>query len=812
METSQGPLPRSAEVDDGASKPSSSSGSASRVRRRNRMITSCLECRRRKLKCDRLHPCTNCSKGNRECLFLASSLDSATRLKLAELKERMGTLERSLEVEVTQTTQPAEGEKHMDPNVLPAEEEDLILQPSGVTMMDAMYDDEADDVMVDFGIKLGKMRVTERLGGLLRPRLADEIASNLKSEMQDLPGHEVPKDDGDSEVLKLLELANQGIPLPFLEPGPSFIAPRSDMLLGPSLQEYALLNLLPTKAAADKLLQQYWESCHPITRIMHRPTFEARYQLLWDNVAQGIEPAPSIQAIVFATLFTAAVSMAPSDTLNIFGVDQRSLIESFQLGTESALGKAHFLRSTKTETLQAFVMYLLCFLDIRTAEVQGPRPSIRSEDFTTKFPLNINDEDLVAGNKEESQEWTDMTFARIRFECQEIFREVLIDRSRLEQKKITITGALAKIESSRKAIYERYGPIFNITNITPLQRAASVTLSFMLHRLHIMLLHKFYRSWSSRMPDRIIQLIVDTGTQQLEDAIALETSPDLRPWQWYSRAYHNYHSALLLLVEVSSHPLRREADRIWRCLEYVYEVEDSSHLQNLPRSQIIEHRRRNAHHILRQFRDRMKVYQTLRRIKYTANIDEIKKGQTEPHSLVSIDAVSKEPESSAVFNLNPMTLLPGMNVIEQARARQTQSPHSHLQSQGSVPNIPVMTESRNDLQGNFNESTTQFGAGDPIREVTHDIHGPKSTWTAGPSNSFVQTPMPLYMMNEISPPSSEDMPMPEIDWSEWDKIFPPHLNDGNIDLSPQKSSTIRNEMDPNTMYTFPYPPFNTKLF
>ena len=61
------------------------------------MITSCLECRRRKLKCDRLHPCSNCSKFKRDCLFLAPALDSASRMKLTELKEKMGSLERVLE-------------------------------------------------------------------------------------------------------------------------------------------------------------------------------------------------------------------------------------------------------------------------------------------------------------------------------------------------------------------------------------------------------------------------------------------------------------------------------------------------------------------------------------------------------------------------------------------------------------------------------------------------------------------------------------------------------------------------------------------
>lgn len=345
--------------DDAASKANAGSG-ASRVRRRNRMITSCLECRRRKLKCDRLHPCTNCSKGKRDCVFLAPSLDSATRLKLAELKERMGTLERSLESEAT-GTHAAEKEPTPDPKapIVPVIAEADTLEPTGLVVMDAMYEDEADDIMVDLGIQIGKMRVTDRVGGLVRPRLVEELAAKVKTEMLDLPNNEVPVDDGEAEVARMLELANQGFSLPFLEPGPSFIAPRSDMLLGLSLQENTLLSLLPTKAAADKLLQQYWEACHPVARIVHRPTLEARYQLLWENIAQGIEPTPSVQAIIFATLFTAAVSMSSQDVLNIFGVDQRSLIESFQLGTESALSKAHFLRTTKTETLQAFVMYLV---------------------------------------------------------------------------------------------------------------------------------------------------------------------------------------------------------------------------------------------------------------------------------------------------------------------------------------------------------------------------------------------------------------------------------------------------------------------
>src|ERR1700712_3915477 len=71
-----------------------------KVRRRNRMIRSCLECRRRKLKCDKLHPCTNCNKFSRDCLFLAPALDSVSQQRLNEIKEKMGSLERVLEQDV----------------------------------------------------------------------------------------------------------------------------------------------------------------------------------------------------------------------------------------------------------------------------------------------------------------------------------------------------------------------------------------------------------------------------------------------------------------------------------------------------------------------------------------------------------------------------------------------------------------------------------------------------------------------------------------------------------------------------------------
>ncbi|KAJ4358827.1 hypothetical protein N0V85_009510, partial [Neurospora sp. IMI 360204] len=70
------------------------------IRRRMRMITSCLECRRRKLKCNKCKPCVNCQKFNRECLYLGPKLDEASQMRLTEIKEQVGSLERALERDV----------------------------------------------------------------------------------------------------------------------------------------------------------------------------------------------------------------------------------------------------------------------------------------------------------------------------------------------------------------------------------------------------------------------------------------------------------------------------------------------------------------------------------------------------------------------------------------------------------------------------------------------------------------------------------------------------------------------------------------
>ena len=160
------------------------------------MITSCLECRRRKLKCNKSHPCTNCVKFTRDCVFLAPALDQASQLKLTEIKEKVGSLERLLERDVAKPTRESVAGDGGGGGLgsggagtaLPGDEDDGLegqederdLEPTPLAVVDAAYGEEGeDDDLLDLGVKMGKMRITERIGGFFRPKISQEVCASF---------------------------------------------------------------------------------------------------------------------------------------------------------------------------------------------------------------------------------------------------------------------------------------------------------------------------------------------------------------------------------------------------------------------------------------------------------------------------------------------------------------------------------------------------------------------------------------------------------------------------------------------------------
>ena len=176
-----------------AQQSSSSSGSAPRpIRRRMRMITSCFECRRRKLRCDKSQPCANCTKFSRECVYFGPKLDEASQIKLTEIKEKVGSLERQLERDVAKSATPLSQQGIIADDVEGISDSDRDLEITPMVALDLTYDTYGDDTdnatdFIDLGIKVGKMRITERIGGLSRPRLSEEVMNEMNLSPSRLP-------------------------------------------------------------------------------------------------------------------------------------------------------------------------------------------------------------------------------------------------------------------------------------------------------------------------------------------------------------------------------------------------------------------------------------------------------------------------------------------------------------------------------------------------------------------------------------------------------------------------------------------------
>jgi hypothetical protein len=105
--------------------------------------------------------------------------------ELAELKDKLSNLEESLGRDVIRRANRSEAARG-NPSKLdfdesddqgddsqPEDEKDL--KPTPLAVFDQFYDDDADDELLDLGFQMGKMRISDRVGGLVRPKMADEV-------------------------------------------------------------------------------------------------------------------------------------------------------------------------------------------------------------------------------------------------------------------------------------------------------------------------------------------------------------------------------------------------------------------------------------------------------------------------------------------------------------------------------------------------------------------------------------------------------------------------------------------------------------
>ena len=123
----------------------------------------------------------------------------------------------------------------------------------------------------------------------------------------------------------------------------------------------------------------------------------------------------------------------------------------------------------------------------------------------------------------------------------------------------------------------------------------------------------------------------------METIMAFETDPELACWQWLSGALQQHHYALAMLMELCMNPQRKDAPRLLRCLDYVFEPPDLPPLERVRM-------------IVRIIRDRMKVYVEARKVRAPVSfMQQLKIGRQESEPSESGSSVGRHatPEGSS---------------------------------------------------------------------------------------------------------------------------------------------------------------------
>ncbi|PHH52454.1 putative transcriptional regulatory protein [Ceratocystis fimbriata CBS 114723] len=627
------------------SRSNSSSGTPRPLRRRMRMINSCFECRRRKQKCTKHQPCEKCLDFGRECTYLSQTLDDIGRQRFNDVKNKVGSLERTLERNMalrSSTASKVSSDLVID-SVGFEDGYEVQIQPGDMLTSETiqhMRQDESSADVVDVVLRIDRIHLHARTEALMLARFT-----------ADKPN---PDDLNDA-----LSAASAGSNFPnFMQFSTDCIMPFSGNIFGMESDSVMLKSLIPHRPTADMLVARYFRSVHLLCPCLDQREFDRTYKAFWESLERNIEPSPKTYCWVFAVFFAASVSQSKTDYPLIMGKpDLKSGLYRFKTGVEIALCRAEFMRGSSFEVFQAYVIYLLatvrteisrahsisigmalriaecmglgkdgeyfhltpmeiqlrrliwyqlCFMDVRTSESQGPRPYIRRDDFNTKLPVNIENELLETAETMPApvERWTPMTLSLIRFEVNEVARAIWADRQKPECRRATITEMLSRVDEFWKLIVSRYDSFMQLD--VPVQKYTRLAYHLQMYRLYVVVLMRYNTQHSAGLPAKLNSVMVRACIMICELTIQLDTDPMFADWKWYLGAYTQYQPALVLAREIYDNPGTSEADRIWACLSHAFIINP-----NDSREQQIEA-------IMARIVTKLHIYRSLRMPAWTA--------------------------------------------------------------------------------------------------------------------------------------------------------------------------------------------------
>ncbi|KAK0384739.1 hypothetical protein NLU13_7217 [Sarocladium strictum] len=336
---------------------------------------SCVICHRRKVRCDKQSPCSQCSHGGFSCVYpQPGPVRRVRKTTITDVASRISDLERT--VAAVSHKQGRENNNNNNHN----NNHSRSILPSRPTLdSTAATSEHAID---------GREGLRQTGDGQAPSHHASALPAVTKSShstqapSRTHAGHHLgdsrcdrrSHDEGDEVLLRkgtssmyinevlfsrVLEQENDvrsALSTPGQSSHPPTPSPFNPMgLLSRKCYDQSITSHLPSKAAAIHLWRMYVERVDVCTKILHIPTDEVTIYTVIDNPDNATAEAI---ALCYAVFFAAVVALEPAEVTTLLGDDKYTSLNRLKLGVEQALAHSEFLESPTICLLQALSIYL----------------------------------------------------------------------------------------------------------------------------------------------------------------------------------------------------------------------------------------------------------------------------------------------------------------------------------------------------------------------------------------------------------------------------------------------------------------------
>ena len=583
---------------------------------------SCITCRKRKVKCDKRHPCSNCNRAAIECVFPGPGRaprrsrkppDTELLARLRRLEGVVQSLGKGIDDETETTNEPVEVPKAEFEPLHPNGPETFAMKDvkraKNCGLVGQYEPNRVHGEIGSLNKEFGRLKVENGKSRYVSNKFWNSLSEEV-AEMRDIIDDDTEEEDD----------------YPSPSSGSSASANHQGFIFNFSSTSLSLRNFHPI----PEQIPIYWgifkTNVDPVIKLLHIPHYEnlvSQASLDLDRVSKPIE------VLMFTIYFAAITTLSTDDCILQLGLEKQAALRKYRFAVEQALARAGFLNTQELVVLQAVLLFLTCVrrsdetryvwtltgllirlaqglglhrdgqqfglspfetemrrrlwwqissLDTRASEDQGTDPSIVEQSFDTKFPLNINDKDFDPSTKETPKEHegaTEMTFDLIRYSMGITVRRLSYTppgagRCRTMSAGLSTEDKERMIEDLHQYLEKKY--LSHCDMNVPLHWVAATVARLILAKMWLVVHHPFSRSDAGAgLPQETKDRLFRTSLEVIEFSRLLENETTTLRWGWLFRTYVQWHAIAFVISQLCTRTLGPEVDKAWMVIEGVFD-------------------------------------------------------------------------------------------------------------------------------------------------------------------------------------------------------------------------------------------------